>query len=350
MRMSERGILDGFTAIQVSGGRTEYEQVGACDLCGSSDAVEVAFETAARCRTVLCTGCGLLYASPRLSRATLAHHYDEDFTGDAGSKAVLDGEAGAKRSASAGGHKLASRWALPLIKRHLDPHGADIINLRCRTGTLSAYLVREGAKVFSVDPFEANLDAARDAHGLSNLLLVPITDFENILIPGIDGGVDLIVALNVHVLAHLRSPGQFLRRMYEILKPGGYLILDEKDVLLPVQETGAFIFDSGKAHNYHFTQRTLARYAASVGFTVIECRVDKHRSTSFRHMVLVARKPRPGEQPRDAEDVRSGASDAAYIARRVRWLQRTWPLHQARARFRLSLRALARRARSVRLP
>ena len=332
-----------------------FEAVEVCDLCGSSETVELVAETPARCRTVLCRQCGLMFASPRMSEERLRDFYDDEFTGDLGSAARLAitprGDGRLRRE-----DWLARKWALPLVKRHLDPKGATILDMRCWTGALSASLVREGARVLSVDPFAASLDIAREERGLSDLFLVPVTEFETLALPEA-GSVDAVVALNVHVLAHLRSPRRWLRRMHELLRPGGHLILDEKDVLLPVNQRGSSVFDSGQAHNYHLTLTTLRKYALDAGFELVECGIDPYRRTAFRHMVLVARKPaQPGQAAApgkaDAGAALRNPADAAAIAARLDRLHRTWALRRLGMRLRRELRqgrlAVVRKARALR--
>jgi 2-polyprenyl-3-methyl-5-hydroxy-6-metoxy-1,4-benzoquinol methylase len=306
----------------------ELEAVTSCDLCGSTALREVATASPARCRTVLCTGCGLMFASPRLSRSRLDQHYDDEFLGDAGSNSRLKRDAPDQSRLAKKRVRFLEDWALPLVKRHVTLEGARVLDVRCRTGALSSLLAAEGAKVLAMDSFEANLDIARRQSGVADLLLVPITEFETVDLPA-GGDLDAVVALNVHVLAHLRSPRQWLGHVYQLLKPGGRLILDEKNVLLPVKQRGSSVFDSGPAHNYHFTLSTLRRYALSAGFEIIECAIDETRATAFQHMVLVAQKPlEPGR--RGTAPFEGSAGEAAAVAARLNRLERSWALYRAR--------------------
>jgi SAM-dependent methyltransferase len=334
MSMMEAGIaLD----------EARFTEVAACDLCGSADAVELAPEAPGHCRTVLCRGCGLMYASPRLSLSELQRHYDEEFLGDAGS-AARSQQDGVSAASAAKEDKLADGWSLPLVARHVDLAGASVLNLRARTGALSQRLEAAGAQVWSVDPFAGNLDVARRDRGLDRLVELSIPDIEALTGVG-DATFDVVISLNVHLLAHLQSPRRFLDRAFQVLKPGGMLVMDEKDVLEPHWQRGGSVFESGQAHYYHFTLSTFARYVADAGFEIVSCRLDKRRVTAFQHVLIVARRPTAaGTRPALPEGLRQSPAE---IETRVRRLHRTWILYRAGLAARLGRRAVKRSVRQV---
>src|SRR3546814_11476067 len=98
-----------------------------------------------------------MYASPRVSAAVLSGFYDDEFAGDAGAFA-RSGDRGVAAAKVGKEERTAKEWAIPLVRRHLDPAGKRILDLRCRTGALSAALTDAGAETWSVDPFRPNLD------------------------------------------------------------------------------------------------------------------------------------------------------------------------------------------------
>ncbi|MFN4088487.1 MAG: class I SAM-dependent methyltransferase [Alphaproteobacteria bacterium] len=310
------------------------ETVASCDLCGSVDAVEVAAATPDQCRTLLCRRCGLMYASPRLPADTLASFYDDEFTGDAGAFARSAGGAVADAKVTKE-ERIAREWSFPLVARHLDPAGRRILDLRCRTGALSAALAAAGAEVWAVDPFRSNLDLAA-ARGLDRLVEIPVTGFET-MAPFEDASFDAVVVLSIHVLAHVRSPAAFLARAHALLKPGGLLIIDEKDVLEPHRQPAPSVFASGPVHNFHLTQATFDAYLRRAGFETVASGPDAGRSTAFRHMVGIARRPLTGPA---LGSVLPWQGEA--ILRRLRRVERAMPLHRLGLFVRASRRRLRR--------
>ena len=120
------------------------------------------------------------------------------------------------------------------IKEASDIKDKRILNLRCQTGALSERLQSEGAKVFNVEPFEKNMQYARNQRKLSDIFPLPFSRFSQLQIP-FQGPFDAINVLTHHVLAHVLSPHILLEKIFSLLKPGGYLFLDEKDVLWPAR-------------------------------------------------------------------------------------------------------------------
>ena len=316
----------------------------ACDLCGATHAVAVADASAARCRIAVCPGCRLLYASPVLSQAALDILYEESFDGDAGSP-VRAGSGLPDADKLRSEEKRTTKWALPIIQRCLAIEGKQILDLRCRSGALSAALVAHGAHVLSVDPFEANVRYAQQVRGLSQVTHLPFSRFHHLGLP-CQREWDAVSVLTEHVLAHVVSPRTFLTRIFAVLRPGGYLFLDEKDVLRPVRYQTRSVFDSGPAHQYHLTVPTTASYLLAVGFELLECEIDTQRASSHQHIRVVARKPELGNASVRDTPALAGGPTAEEIIQQLRWLERTWRLSRMQREARRTLRRVVRRLRS----
>ena len=317
---------------------------GACDLCGATHAAAVADASAARCRIVMCPGCRLLYASPSLSQADLDILYEENFDGDAGSP-VRAGSGLPDTEKIRSEEKRAGKWALPIIRHFMAIDGKQLLDLRCRSGALSAALVAHGAHVLGVDPFEANVRYAQQVRGLSQVAHLPFSSFHDLGL-ACQQEWDAVSVLTEHVLAHVVSPRTLLANIFGVLRPGGYLFLDEKDVLRPARYQTRSVFDSGPAHQYQLTVHTTASYLQSVGFELLECEIDTQRVSSHQHIRVVARKPGLGNASvRDTISL-AGGPTAEQIIRQLRWLERTWRLSRARRETRRTLHRLMRRLRS----
>ena len=130
------------------------QDVDACDLCGHTGQHVLVQATSARCRTVMCTHCGLFYAAPSLPVDQLDKFYDDEFDGDAGTNQRLDGGAIENRKIGIE-DRLARKWAMPFIRQHVDVAGKRILDVRCRSGSLAEALSEAGAEVTAIDPLES---------------------------------------------------------------------------------------------------------------------------------------------------------------------------------------------------
>jgi SAM-dependent methyltransferase len=271
--------------------------------------------------------------------------YEESFDGDAGSP--VRAKAGfPEEDKIRSEEKRAMKWALRIIRRRMEIEGKKILDLRCRSGALSATLTAEGADVLSVDPFEANVRYAQQVRGLSHVVLLPFSRFHQLALLS-EGEWDAVSVLTEHVLAHVASPQGLLTHIFALLKPGGYLFLDEKDVLLPARYQTRSVFDSGLAHQYHLTVDTTAGYLRSVGFELVECEIDTQRVSSHRHIRAVARKPEMGSAAVGAAPFLDGGPTAEEIRRRLRWLERTWRISRTQVVAKRTIRRLLRRLCSL---
>jgi SAM-dependent methyltransferase len=181
-------------------------------------------------------------------------------------------------------------WSSKIIERFVDVKDKSVLSLRCLSGALPAHLKARGATVFAVDSFDSNIRYASDVRSVSNTLVLPFSEFHELQLPW-HCRFSVIEALSIHLLAHVMQPRMLLARIFDVLKPGGYLFLDEKDVLLPKKGLGYFVLDSGPAHLYHLTRDTVAAYVRCAGFELVECQVDSDRMSDFQHIRTVARKP-----------------------------------------------------------
>lgn len=237
----------------------------------------------------MCTHCGLFYASPALAPDTLDQFYDEEFQGDAGTNRRLqNGEIEGRKVDIE--DRIAKSWAMPLIASHVDVAGKRVLDIRCRTGALAETLSRAGAEVTAIDPLQPNADFARKRGTIGDVRFVPIEDFEQLAMFE-DEEFDVITALSIHLLSHSPAPRRLMQRLNSLLKPGGHLFLDEKDVFYPVRATGETVFDSGPPHYFHFTADTMRKMYEAAGFEVVECAIDPVRKKSTRHIRSVGRKP-----------------------------------------------------------
>jgi SAM-dependent methyltransferase len=222
--------------------------------------------------------------------------------------------------------------------------GKRVLDIRSRTGTLALAMMERGADVVGLDPLQPNVDYAHIVNGLDNIRFMPISELAELR--GIENAsVDAVTVMTVHILGHLPSPRRHLRRIFEVLRPGGLVFIDEKHALRPVRSAKSSLFGSAPVHTFHFTEVTMGRYLRSVGFEVIECGIDRQKASAFRHLRIVARKPAgasPGTGEADAISPRERERIIADIAHAQRQLDRARLLNACRGK----VKRLVRRVRA----
>lgn len=332
---SRRGTLP----LELSPSTKIGEKTGSCDLCHADNVVMAKNFTLDNYRIVMCRKCRLMSTSPLLKPEALDTFYDDTFANDPGClmRAGTDFPSDKDRKKE---EIHAETWGIKIIKRFIEPRGKRILDLRCRTGALTSILQGQGAEVLGVEPFQGNANYARQVRGLSNVFDLPFSRFHQFPLTQ-NEYFDVVNILPHHVLSHVLSPRMLLERIFNVLRPGGYVFLDEKDVLHPDRHKKQSALDTSPAHQFHLTLHTTALYFCSTGFELLECEIDKHRSSDFRHIRIVARKPK--EVATDSAfsnqfNIGTGPSITA-IRWRLWWLERTWKLRLARLKFkRKSLR------------
>jgi SAM-dependent methyltransferase len=222
--------------------------------------------------------------------------------------------------------ELRAAKLMNLLKRFMDVKGKKFLGLRCRSGALAELLRQQGADELALDPQQPSIDYARRIRGLTKVRVVPMSGFDKLELLS-DSGFDAVEGLTEHVAAHVISVRQFMKRIFHLLKPGGYLFLDEKDLFSPTCKFRS-VLDTGPAHQYHFSVSTFTGMIQSAGFELIECAPNKHRVTDFRHFIAVARKPlSPSERAESQRFIYSGP-DGKDVCRQLRKMELDWWLTQ----------------------
>lgn len=111
-----------------------------------------------------------------------------------------------------------------LLARALPSPPADIIDLGCGTGTLTALLSAEGHRVSALDSAPAMIEAAR-AKLSAHAYAVPLVVGDAAAPPYAARSADVV--LSRHVLWALPDPSAALARWTALLRPGGRLVLVE---------------------------------------------------------------------------------------------------------------------------
>lgn len=261
-----------------------------CPVCANSLLAQVAEPTRSNTRIVACQSCGMYISSPTLPFEKLQIFYCEEFEGDVGSAAAR--ESGKVYKDFALQLAYSRQHDLPLVHEHFgDLSGKMVLDLRSRSGALASVMQQEGATVVASDPMLPNVQLCERA----GLKAFQIGVFEHADLSEFKPATfDAVTGLTIHVMAHLPQPHLFLRRLFEVLKPGGVLLLNEKDVFRPARKNKPGIFASGIGHFYHFTPDTFAAIVRAAGFEAVRVFDHPSRRSAYRHVIAIGRKPDSG--------------------------------------------------------
>jgi SAM-dependent methyltransferase len=236
-----------------------FERLSSCNLCGGSVLVTLTHRDRygyPACATA-CSRCGLVFLNPRMTAEAYSRFYDgvyrplvSAFHGrliDA--RTILD-----EQQDYAVDRVNAVRPFLigSGVKTMLDIGGS--------TGVVAAHFAREfGLKGTLIDPAPLEVEHARSL-GLETITgLVETHDF---------GASRFDLVLICQTIDHLLDVGGTLRRVRDLLTPGGFLFVDIVDFRAAYLRT-ASVEDATKIdHPYYLTQETMQAYLRRAGFSV----------------------------------------------------------------------------------
>lgn len=221
-----------------------------CALCGGRTATVVG--TRGRdgnaLRSVACTGCGLVWSDPRPHDTR--QFYEEDYR-----RAYKDTVEPKPK------HVLrAGRVALDRLSRIADllRPGLRVLDVGSGGGEFSYLLASRGHRVTGVEPNIGYAEYARREYGL-DVLRGFIGE-----VPLEPASRDLVTIW--HVLEHTEDPPAVLRRLREVLVPGGLLVVEVPNIEATCQSPRSTFHD---AHLVHFNVQTLGAMAAHCGLRTV---------------------------------------------------------------------------------
>jgi len=154
------------------------------------------------------------------------------------------------------------RRHLRLLRRHWQTRSPGrLLDIGCSTGLFLDLASLDGWDVWGVEPAEALASVARTRHG-SRVLR---SSFEEASL----GAMSFEVVSLWDVLEHVHDPPAFVRRVAELLVPGGVLALNVPNldslVARLLRSRWPLLLPE---HLYYFTPRSLSRLLAEAGFTL----------------------------------------------------------------------------------
>lgn len=160
---------------------------------------------------------------------------------------------------------------LGIFQRHLQA-GQRVLDLGCGAGGFSLYAAGRGATVLGVDVSERAIATNRQAAtalGLSALSFAcqDVAEFHT------DERFDVVML--IEVLEHLPDDRRMLRKVHELLEPGGLLLMSVPSSNAPlhrsyVKRYGRDPFDERVGHLRRYDAPTLFNLLHAAGFELVE--------------------------------------------------------------------------------
>ncbi len=220
-----------------------------CDFCGRNDYKQWASKY--EINVVRCNNCGLLYSNPRLTREELSAFYKGEYFKE-------------------GGNYTEDEMRMRQYKVDMNDFakvcepGGKILDVGCALGLFLARLPDTWEK-YGIDVSKEALELGRRQYDLDlSHGELPCT---NHFKPEFFDVVYMRATLE-----HVQSPKAYVKKIHEILKPGGILVISN---LPNLSSLAARLYRSDfrlllpRQHLYHFTHATIRKYLDLFSFDVI---------------------------------------------------------------------------------
>jgi 2-polyprenyl-3-methyl-5-hydroxy-6-metoxy-1,4-benzoquinol methylase len=232
----------------------------ACDLCGAPNPERLLESHHLDGPLVRCRNCGLVYVGARRSDFTFAAGADEERSQELAAKvATLELVDHQIEDAERPLRIRADEERLQRLLRHVETRNS-LLDVGAATGTFLTVARDAFPNAVGIEPDPITSAQARDA-GL-NVLTGTLADIEQ-------SGFDAITML--HVIEHLDSPHRAVRRVADLLRPGGAVLIETPTVdnlwfRLAPRRWRQLIPD----HYFFFSRTTLERLLRECGLEPIE--------------------------------------------------------------------------------
>lgn len=254
--------------------KTQYEEFP-CDLCGSTDAVEVPY---ARFYTNdqpihICTSCGFVYVKRRRSAQAIADAWSDELYGDG-------------YTARIPAVKARQTYVAEFIDTSIGLKGKEVCDIGTGEGQFLEIISgpEYGASVFGTEASKKNCQKLtrmgfRNFHGtIEDFCSSP--DYR---------GYKADIATIMWTLENCRSCRDMLSAAYEMLRDGGHIVMATGSrILVPFKKPLDLYLSTNPAdtHAFRFSANTLAGLLAVSGFEVTH--VNSYIDTDY--LCIIARK------------------------------------------------------------
>ena len=244
-----------------------------CLFCSAGTAVERMFEDPPLA-VVRCTGCGLVFVSPRVAANHLAEVYGEGYWRSPAAQHYGYTD----YRANAADWLRTYRRRVEVLRGRLTP-GARGLDVGCAAGYFCEVMRDEGFDVWGVEISAPIAEEARRRIGPQRIHLGTLED-----VPHPEQSFDLIAFWDV--VEHLPDPVAALREARRLLSPDGLLLIETQNVESRFARLTGRRWQHFKQveHLWHFAPSTATRLLEAGGFELLELtarRAGKHVGFDF---------------------------------------------------------------------
>ena len=222
-----------------------------CPGCGGTSFTPLPNTSFGAYHLARCTGCGHVATRPEPQAADLAALYGQEYYGPEHRRFKGPLEAATT---------LFRRWRGWYIARRIRP--GTVIDIGCGRGLLLDELRRRGWTVLGTELSDEAAEYARDYLGIP----MKIGEFHHLDLAA--ASADAVIMWQT--FEHMREPNAVLKRVYEVLRPGGVAIIS-----VPNRESWQARFAGARWHHldvphhlHHYGASTLRRMLEHQGFQI----------------------------------------------------------------------------------
>jgi 2-polyprenyl-3-methyl-5-hydroxy-6-metoxy-1,4-benzoquinol methylase len=224
-----------------------------CEICGGTDHRDFL-----NCRTfayVKCSSCGHVYQNPMPQFPELKNRYDADYF-----NYELENDKNFFNLMLAGLSDI--RFSEIEKKYNQRKNTKHFLDVGCATGMLVEYMQNRG---WSAEGIEICKDSALYGRRTRNVA-IHIGTLEEINFPN-----EYFAFIHFsHLIEHLINPSAFIREVFRILQPGGYIVVVTPNVRgLQARLLGASWRSAIADHMHLFSDKTLKRLLTDSGFIIV---------------------------------------------------------------------------------
>ena len=290
----------------------ECEDVPVCPLCSAQGRLRYTsmrdriFNAPGTAEMLECPECGLLWLSPRLSRASIALAYGEYYTHQDSSARFFGRARAATRSLvleDAFGNRSRDRPLLrallggalssvPFIAERVDPlvtefrhQGARrLLDVGSGDGVFLATMQGVGWEVCGVEPDPVAARLSREKRGVSVL---------DGTLDQVDAGAEAFdVVVSRHVIEHVHDPVAFMKACFQAVRPDGCLIIltpNSRSLCHRIFRRHWLHLDPPR-HLHVFSRRSLEKCATAAGLRSVRIRsLARWARTTWQLSRLISR-------------------------------------------------------------
>ena len=241
-----------------------YQEFKPCPLCGASGQIPYAgctdFTVSKESYTLLrCPSCGVVYTLDPPSEEQMGNYYDKKLNQKL---KLVDSPSGLMGRLYYHVRNRMLRKKVRIVESQAYRTGGSLLNYGAKTGFFSHRMERRGWKVTSVERYhEERLFSLEMFHHR----MIDIPEMSSLH----PGTFDVITMW--HVFEHCHNPNELLDRFYELLRPGGILVIACPNI----RSTDAMYYGPYWAaydvprHLWHFNPNSLSGLLHRHGFTLM---------------------------------------------------------------------------------